>query len=421
MNHVEIAPAVYVNALPADKFKTNYLSVSVIHPLSAQAASNASLLAFVLKRGSAAYPGIDAVNRRLEELYGARFDVQIRKKGEAHIISFFIDFVDGRFIPGAPALTEDAAAFLKEILFQPLLEDGVFSADIVETEKRNLLDLLAARSNEKTAYAVHRCGELMAQGQPFEVCEFGTCEEIEKITPSSLFSFYKQALQSAVFEIFAIGAFSQQRVASLMADAFAADRRPVLVQTSYIARRGGVREYTESFQVEQAKLSLGYRLDTDEVDFTACTLFLILFGASPHSMLFLNVRENLSLCYYCSARLDKLKRIMIVYSGVLPENIGVAREEIGRQLEAVQQGAFSDQALDAAKYTYINNLKSSADSMYNLEDYALTQNLLGLPTDLDAVIGSVERMDRSAVQRAAQSFVLDTVYVLRDEKGGSAS
>ena len=81
MNHVEIAPAVYVNALPADKFKTNYLSVSVIHPLSAQAASNASLLAFVLKRGSAAYPGIDAVNRRLEELYGARFDVQIRKKG----------------------------------------------------------------------------------------------------------------------------------------------------------------------------------------------------------------------------------------------------------------------------------------------------------------------------------------------------
>ena len=46
---------------------------------------------------------------------------------------------------------------------------------------------------------------------------------------------------------------------------------------------------------------------------------------------------------------------------------------------------------------------------------------MGLPTDLDAVIGSVERMDRSAVQRAAQSFVLDTVYVLRDEKGGSAS
>lgn len=123
------------------------------------------------------------------------------------------------------------------------------------------------------------------------------------------------------------------------------------------------------------------------------------------------LREKLSLCYYCSARLDKLKRIMIVYSGVLPENIGVAREEIGRQLEAVQRGEFSEQALAAAKYTYLNNLKSIADSMYNLEDYALTQNLLGLPTDLDAVIGQVERMDRSAVQQAARAFVLDTVYV----------
>ena len=421
MNHVEIAPAVYVNALPVDKYKTNYLSVSIIHTLSAEAASNASLLAFVLKRGSAAYPGIEAVNRRLEELYGARFDVQIRKKGEAHIISFFMDFVDGRFIPGSPSLTEDAVTFLKEILFQPLLDGEAFRADIVDSEKRNLQDLLAARSNEKTSYAVHRCGELMAKGQPFEVCEYGTRQEIEKITPSSLFAFYKSALQSAVFEIFAIGAFSQQRVAELMADAFASDRRPVQVQTTHIEPRGGVREYTESFQVEQAKLSLGYRLDADDVDFTACTLFLILFGASPHSMLFLNVREKLSLCYYCSARLDKLKRIMIVYSGVLPENIGVAREEIGRLLEAVQRGEFSEQALAAAKYTYLNNLKSIADSMYNLEDYALTQNLLGLPTDLDAVIGQVERMDRSAVQQAARAFVLDTVYVLRDERGGGAS
>lgn len=63
-----------------------------------------------------------------------------------------------------------------------------------------------------------------------------------------------------------------------MADAFASDRRPVQVQTTHIEPRGGVREYTESFQVEQAKLSLGYRLDADDVDFTACTLFLILFA-----------------------------------------------------------------------------------------------------------------------------------------------
>lgn len=180
MNHVEIAPAVYVNALPVDKFKTNYLSVSIIHPLSAEAASNASLLAFVLKRGSAAYPGIEAVNRRLEELYGARFDVQIRKKGEAHIISFFMDFVDGRFIPGSPSLTEDAVTFLKEILFQPLLDGEAFRADIVDSEKRNLQDLLAARSNEKTSYAVHRCGELMAKGQPFEVCEYGTRRRLKR-------------------------------------------------------------------------------------------------------------------------------------------------------------------------------------------------------------------------------------------------
>ena len=416
MNHVEIAPAVYVNALPVDKFKTNYLSVSIIHPLSAEAASNASLLAFVLKRGSAAYPGIEAVNRRLEELYGARFDVQIRKKGEAHIISFFMDFVDGRFIPGSPSLTEDAVTFLKEILFQPLLDGEAFRADIVDSEKRNLQDLLAARSNEKTSYAVHRCGELMAKGQPFEVCEYGTRQEIEKITPSSLFTFYKSALQSAVFEIFAIGAFSQQRVAELMADAFASDRRPVQVQTTHIEPRAGVREYTESFQVEQAKLSLGYRLDADDVDFTACTLFLILFGASPHSMLFLNVREKLSLCYYASSAYHRQKRLITVSSGIEFQNYQRAYDEIMAQLAAVQAGRLEDWELEGARSTLLNAYASMGDSQGKLENFYLGQAATGQEDTPELLAEQVRQVTAERIFDAMKTVSLDTVYFLKGKE-----
>lgn len=417
MNRTQVAPAVFINILPVDKFKTNYLSVSIINPLSAEAAAKASLLALVLKRGSAVYPEIEAVNRRLEELYGAHFDFQIRKKGEAHVISFFIDFADGRFVPGNPSLNNEAAAFLKDMIFAPLLEAGAFRPELVESEKRNLLDLLAARSNEKTQYAVHRCGELMAKGQPFEVCEYGTEDEIRKITPQTLYAFYSDILKTAVFEIFAIGTFAREDILPLTDKLCRCERRPAAIETTHIAPRGGLREYTESFQVEQAKLSLGYRLDDENADLTACTLFLVLFGASPHSLLFLNVREKMSLCYYCSARLDRLKRIMIVYSGVLPKNIEVARAEIGRQLEAVQRGDFSDDALEAARYSYINDLKSLSDSAYTIEDYALTQSLLGNEADIDAVVDRVKSLDRAAVMQASRAFSLDTVYVLSNEGG----
>ena len=64
---------------------------------------------------------------------------------------------------------------------------------------------------------------------------------------------------------------------------------------------------------------------------TAMRLMSALFGGTPHSKLFLNVREKLSLCYYCSSSYDRHKGIVMVQSGVEQKNIEKAREEILRQ------------------------------------------------------------------------------------------
>lgn len=40
------------------------------------------------------------------------------------------------------------------------------------------------------------------------------------------------------------------------------------------------------------------------------------FGGGPYSRLFMNVREKLSLCYYCSARLIRGKGIIVIQSGI---------------------------------------------------------------------------------------------------------
>ena len=45
-----------------------------------------------------------------------------------------------------------------------------------------------------------------------------------------------------------------------------------------------------------------------------------LFGGTPHSKLFLNVREKMSLCYYCAAALIKPKGFIMVDSGIEPQN-----------------------------------------------------------------------------------------------------
>ena len=59
-----------------------------------------------------------------------------------------------------------------------------------------------------------------------------------------------------------------------------------------------------------------------------------LYGGSANSKLFLNVREKLSLCYYASSMLDKVKGLMVVSSGVEFAQFDRAQEALLDQLEA---------------------------------------------------------------------------------------
>ena len=54
------------------------------------------------------------------------------------------------------------------------------------------------------------------------------------------------------------------------------------------------------------------------------------FGATPLSKLFLNVREKRSLCYYASSNLEKMKGLLLVSSGIEFGQYQQARDEISR-------------------------------------------------------------------------------------------
>lgn len=100
-----------------------------------------------------------------------------------------------------------------------------------------------------------------------------------------------------------------------------------------------------------------------------------LYGGTSTSKLFLNVREKLSLCYFASSMLDKLKGLLVVSSGVEFDKFGVAQEEILAQLEAVRGGQFSDRELEAARRAVSSSLRSALDSQGRLEDHWTTQAL----------------------------------------------
>ena len=115
--------------------------------------------------------------------------------------------------------------------------------------------------------------------------------------------------------------------------------------------KGPVRTVTDSMDVTQGKLALGFRtggVTMASEDYPALLVCNALFGGSASSKLFLNVREKMSLCYYASSVVDKIKGLMVVSSGVEFSQFDRAQEAILAQLDAVKRGDFTGEELTAA-------------------------------------------------------------------------
>ena len=137
-----------------------------------------------------------------------------------------------------------------------------------------------------------------------------------------------------------------------------------------------------------------------------------IFGGGPYSKLFANVREKMSLCYYCSASSVRGKGLITVDSGVEAENADKAQKEILAQLDAVKNGDFTDFEYEASLKSLRDSLNSYNDSQVLLDTwYALKagNKTLYSPEEIAAKIALITRED---IVNAANGVKLHTVYKL---------
>jgi predicted Zn-dependent peptidase len=171
------------------------------------------------------------------------------------------------------------------------------------------------------------------------------------------------------------------------------------------------RIVTETMDVTQGKLAMGFRCGTEDVP--AMILANLMFGGSSNSKLFLNVREKLSLCYYASSTYTRSKGIVTVSSGIETKDYDRAREEIMRQLQALQRGEWEDWELTAARSAMLTALSSLDDSQGALENYYLGQAATEQGEPPEELARLISEVTSERIRAAAQSVALDTVYFLR--------
>ena len=187
--------------IKTNRFKTNLYAIFLTIPMKKEDAVINSLIPAVLRRGTEKYPTQLEIEKRLEEMYGASFNCGVDKIGNYQVLKFYIEGLSNEYTEEKQNIEE----LLKEIIYSPVLENGHFKTEYVEQEKENLKLIIESRKDNKARYAYERCIEEMFENEPYGVYKYGSVEDVEKVTPESLYNQYKKILEDAQINVFGCG------------------------------------------------------------------------------------------------------------------------------------------------------------------------------------------------------------------------
>lgn len=415
-----VMPNVVLTCITTEKFKTGCLSVNLLTPLCRETASMNAAIPCVLKRGTATLPDMATISTRLDSLYGARISPTVRKKGEIQVIGFTSDFADDAFIPEQGSNLENISALLGEMLLMPNTHGGLLRKEYVESEKEKLIERIRGSINDKRSYSMRRLAELMCSMEDYSVYKLGTEADVENITSQSLSRHYRELLASSPIEIFYCGSAEPARVKAALKKAFATlprngEEPDIGTEIRMNSLEANPRYFKDELDVTQGKLAIGFRLGDcmQNPDTAAIKVFNAVYGGCVTSKLFMNVREKLSLAYFASSIVDLHKGILAVSSGIEFDKYDAALSEIFAQLEAVKNGSFSDEELQAAKRAVAGAYRSTEDSLGALEDFYLSQALTGPDCSPSELAALAEDVSKEEVVSIAAGVECDAVYFLR--------
>jgi len=407
----EILPGIFLRAVQTRRFKTSSLAVAFLSPLEQKTASVHALLPFLLRRGCRKLPDLASINYELDYLYGASAEPLVQKQGDVQYLGFYCSGIDDSYLSPEKPMLSSLLELVHDLLLEPVLENGCFSADYVSGEKENLVSAILSEKNEKLSYAYQRAIAQMFPNQAFGVSALGDAKTARQSTAQSAFSAYQKLLKTAPLTVTYCGSMPFETVAETVKTVFSDFSREVFYNADcskpmFITEQ---KECYDVMDVSQTVLFVGLKAPENEVVMKVLSAVL---GGGTASKLFLNVRERASLCYYTGSVYQPRQNTLCMYAGVEEANVSVACEKMLCEFQNCVDGNITEAELEQAKQVLVNQLKTTQDTAGALLSYWLERAVGGdvkTPSELAEAICDVTR---EQVVGAAHACEVKLIYRL---------
>lgn len=394
--------------MKTNKYKTVSLYLYFAHPYTLKKKLALSLLTYFLGDYSNKYNTKEKMLKAKDNLYGASIYSQCKNK--ANLLFYFVkfNFINPKFLKDVTI--DDYLDYFNEVF-----NNVYFSEELLVEFKKNYKDTISRRLDNPSNYASNRIHQIIGKEvNEFLVYDSDHIAEIDAITLDDIKEVYDDLFKTFSLNVFLYGDVDQKMID--FAKSFKTVNRYYLDNKTLDVN--DLKEIVEDKNVSQSMLSVIYKTPYHRTskDFYAYMLGNCLLGIVPTSLLFEEVREKLSLCYYISVIDFKNEGIVKIFTAIDGKNKDTVIEQINIQINRLINKDYDTIKIDLARTLLIQSLETTFDDFDAYIDHLYYNSLNQVSCSIDEYIKNLDSIDADDISNVFKTYKHVLTYMLNGVK-----
>lgn len=409
-----------IYTIKTNKFKNCHMEITFYDNAKKESLALRNFLVDMLCHSSKEYPRRKDIVIKLEELYQSYFYGVSSKVGNMVMSSFIFDFLNPEYISDEKFL-QNALKLPFEIIENPNVTENAFDERTFKIIKKRILADIDALKENPANYAFRRALINMDKDSITSSSVLGTKEEVEAITPESLFSYYEKFYKNSLCNIYIIGDLDMEEVVKVIEKTFHNNCLKNHQVEAFVENKTRKKELNvkEEGNFSQSNLVLGFNLEklTKEEMFTTLYFFdEVLCSGGLKSKIYNALREENQLCYSVSSVNSKYDNMYYVYVGLDSKNVPLAIKLIKKCVKDMASGKISEEELNMAKRQLETSLDVVMDNQNSLINNYTFHTIVGTPL-FEELKEAYKKITAKDLKNLGKKLKLNFVYELQS-KGG---
>ena len=405
-----------IHTIKTDKFKTIKMEIILRNNLRKETIATRTLLFETLLENSKNYKTKRDLILKEEELYNAVCYSQSTKLGNEILSSINIEFLNPKFTK--ENYLKEAIKLPFDLLFNPNIKDNEFDLDTINVIKKRMKAELSSINEDPKKRAIMSALKNMDDESISSVNIIDDFDDIDSITPSSVYQEYEYILNHDYVDVFIIGDFDEDKVIDYI-NRFAnfktiKNHNLTLFIDNKV--RNKVKETKEKKDTSQSQIVYIYNtvnLTEYERKYSMQIYNMILGGGSLTTKLAQNLREKNSLCYNVQSIYNKYDNLIIITTSVDKSNINKAKKLIESSVIDMQH-KITDEELNHAINGCISSINLSLDNQGRIIDNYLFNYMAELDP-IDTRIGTYKKVSIEDIKKLGKKVKLNSIFILEGD------